>query len=223
MTILGDRIKADLYASFPPSQAAYQPGRSTTEQIFSLCQLIEKSIEFNEPIHIIFIDFTKAFDSIKLDKLWSILDKTTVINKNYINLLKSLYDNSSASIRTDIGVTRNIFIQKGVKQGDMLSAILFCIVLASVLLKTEEQCPQSGFSIGGQILSNLAYADDIALINKNIVQLQNFVNSLAENAKEIGLEINLKKTECMTTAKDQTVLNIKYTVKLLNKCQISYT
>ena len=44
MTIVGDRIKSDLYASFPASQAAYQTGRSTTEQIFSLCQLIEKSL-----------------------------------------------------------------------------------------------------------------------------------------------------------------------------------
>ena len=59
VTIIGDRIKNDLYSSFPPSQAAYQPGRTTTEQIFSLCQLIEKSIEFNEPIHLVFIDFPK--------------------------------------------------------------------------------------------------------------------------------------------------------------------
>ena len=124
-------------------------------------------------------------------------------------MLKSLYDNSCATIKTDIGVSRNISIEKGVKQGDMLSAILFCIVLADVILKTEQQCPDSGFSIGGLILSNLAYADDIALINRDIPNLQSFVNSLATNAKEIGLEINLKKTECMTTAKYQPRLNIE--------------
>ena len=208
MTIIGDRIKSDLYFFLPSSQAAYQPGRGTTEQIFCLCQLIEKSIEFNEPLHIIFIDFTKAFDSIKLDKLWSILDNTTIINKNYINLLKSLYDGSCASIKTDFGITRSIAIKKGVKQGDMLSAILFCIVLASVILKTEQQCSDSGFSIGGQILSNLSYADDIALLNKDIASLQVFINALTLNAKEIGLDINLTKTECMTTAKDQPRLNM---------------
>ena len=182
MTIIGDRIKSDLYLSFPSSQAAYQPGRGTTEQVFSLCQLIEKSIDFNEPLHIIFIDFTKAFDSIRFDKLWTILNNTTIVNKNYINLLKSLYDGSCASIKTDIGITRNIAIKKGVKQGDVLSAILFCIVLASVILKTEQQCPDSGYSIGGQILSNLSYADDIALLNIDIASLQRFINALALNA-----------------------------------------
>ena len=86
--------------------------------------MIEKSIEFNKPLYVIFIDFTKAFDSIKLDKLWSILNKTP-FNKNYINLLKLLYDGSQASIKTDLGNSRFVNIKKGVKQGDMLSAIFF--------------------------------------------------------------------------------------------------
>ena len=206
MTIIGNRITDDLYSCFPESQAAYQPGRGTVEQIFALSQIIEKSIEFNKPLYIVFIDFTKAFDSIKLDKLWLILDKTP-LNKNYINLLKSLYDGSQASIKTDLGESRFVDIKKGVKQGDMLSAILFCVALAAVMLKTEEVC-KSGFSIGGYTLSNLSYADDIALLNECSLKLQEFVNELAENAKEIGLEINLKKTECMSTAKLQPDLNI---------------
>jgi len=122
---------------------AYQPGCGTVKQIFALSQVIKKSIEFN----IIFIDFTKVFNSIRLDyKLWSILDKT-LLNKNYINLLKSLYDRSQASIKTNLGNSRFVNIKKGAKQGDMLSAILFCVALAAVMLKTEEIC-QSGFSIG---------------------------------------------------------------------------
>ena len=206
MTIIGGRITNDLYSCLPDSQAAYQPNRGTTEQIFALSQMIEKSIEFNKPMFMIFIDFTKAFDSIKLDKLWSILDKTS-LNKNYINLLKSVYDGSEASIKSDLGNSRFVKIRKGVKQGDMLSAVLFCVALASVILKTEEVCG-SGFSIGGRILSNLSYADDIALLNECSVKLQNFVDELAKNAKEVGLEINLSKTKSMSTDKLQQPLNI---------------
>ena len=64
------------------------------------------------------------------------------------------------------------------------------------------------FSIGGHILSNLSYADDIALTNECSLKLQLFVNELAKNAKEIGLEINLGKTECMSTDKKQIPLDI---------------
>ena len=206
MTIIGNRITDDLYSCLPKSQAAYQPGRGTIEQIFALSQMVEKSIEFNKPLYMVFIDFTKAFDSIKLDKLWSILDKTP-LNKNYINLLKSVYDGSQASIKTDLGNSRFVDIRKGVKQGDMLSAILFCVALAAVILKTEDVC-NTGFSIGGHIISNLSYADDIALTNTCPANLQTFVNELAKNAFEIGLEINLTKTECMSTDKQQTPLSI---------------
>ena len=64
----------------------------------------------------------------------------------------------------------------------MFSAILFCVALAALMLKTEEVC-NSVFSIGGRILSILSYADDIALTNECPIQLQLFVNELAKNAK----------------------------------------
>ena len=150
MTIIAKRITNDLYTCFTKTQAAYQPGRNTTEQIFALEQLIEKSIEFNRPMHIVFIDFKKAFDSINLNKLWKILDRTP-INKNYINLLKSTYDQSTAIIKTDLGISRRIDIKRGAKQGDILSAILFCVALSAVLLLTEEE-NATGYTIGGEII-----------------------------------------------------------------------
>ena len=83
-------------------------------QIFALEQIIEKSIEFNSPAYFGFVDFKKAFDSIKLPKLWEILEKTS-INKHYINILKCTYDNSTAADRTDIGTSRHVNILKRCK------------------------------------------------------------------------------------------------------------
>ena len=68
-SIIANRIKLDLYASFPSSHAAYQEGRGTIEQVIALEQIIEKSLEFKNPVHIAFMDFTKVFDSVKLEKL----------------------------------------------------------------------------------------------------------------------------------------------------------
>ena len=218
ISIITERIKNDLYQCLPSSQAAYQPGRNTIEQIISLEQMIEKSLEFNLPMHIVFIDFKKAFDSLKLESLWSLLE-TTPINKAYIHLLKLTYDGSTASIKCDIGITRIINILRGVKQGDILSPLLFCIVIAAVLYKTEEDtkhcrppdqdCTYSGYSIGGQVISNLGYADDIAAINANKYNLQMFLSKLAKYAEEVGLKINIDKTKCMTTDKQNRPLNLK--------------
>ena len=60
-----------------------------------------------------------------------------------------------------MGFSRFVDIKKGVKQGDMLSFILFCVALASVMLKTEDAF-NIGCSLGGRILSSLSYAYDIA-------------------------------------------------------------
>ena len=206
ISIITQRVKSDLYDSFPDSQAAYQPGRGTIEQIIALEQIIEKSIEFNNPVYIAFIDFTKAFDSIKLDKLWAILEKTSM-NKRYINLLKLTYDNSTATIQSDIGTSRHIKIQKGVKQGDILSALLFCIVIATVILQAEAEC-NSRYSIGGNLISNLSYADDIAAISRSSTELQQFLNCVVKYSAEVGLFVNVSKTECMTTDKNSPPLNI---------------
>ena len=206
ISIIANRVKNDLYASFPESQAAYQPERGTIEQIIAIEQLIEKSIEFNNPLYLVFIDFTKAFDSIKLPCLWKLLEETSV-NKKYINLLKCTYDNSKASIKTDIGTSQPVNILKGVKQGDILSAILFCIVIASIINKTESSC-NSGFSIGGHLLSNLGYADDIAILNNSEIEIQKFIDILSKNAEEVGLFINVSKTKCMSTHKNKQPLNL---------------
>ena len=185
MKIIAERVKRDLYASLPNTYAANQPGRGTIEQIFTLQQIIEKSIEFNNPVHIAFIDFTKAFDSIKLPNLWKLLDKTT-INKKYINLLKSTYENSKALVQTDIGTSRCVDILKGLKQGDVLSGILFCTViagLAALIQQTESEC-QSNYPIGGSLLSNFSYADDIVALSNSRSDLQHFLDILVKHMQQ---------------------------------------
>jgi len=83
VTIIGNRITDDLYSCFSESQAAYQPGRGPVEQIKSKTlhssQLIEKSIEFNKPLNIIFIDFTSHLTSslLILQKHSIVLDRTS--------------------------------------------------------------------------------------------------------------------------------------------------
>lgn len=60
------------------------------EKIFSFEDIIEKkkSIEFNNPMYTAFIDFAKAFESVRLPSLWKYLDETRR-NKKYTNLFEN--------------------------------------------------------------------------------------------------------------------------------------
>ena len=53
--------------------------------------------------------------------------------------------------------------------------------------------------MGGQLLSNLTYADDVAATNRSQQQLQTFLDCLVKYSSEVGLFINVSKTS-MTTA-----------------------
>ena len=93
------------------------------------------------------------------------------------------------------------------KQGDVLSALLFCIVIAATILKSETEC-NSGFSIGGNLLSNLIYADAIAAISGSSQELQAFLDCLVKYSSEVGLFVNISKTKCMTTDKSDQPLHL---------------
>ena len=73
------------------------------------------------------VDFTKAFDSISPKAIWEAL-KSCNVDHEYISLLRKMHRDQKASAQSD--EESNIFdIQKGCKQGDLLSSLLFNTVL----------------------------------------------------------------------------------------------
>ena len=112
-------------------------------------------------MHINYIDFKKAFDSIHGDSLWKILELYGIPFK-YINIFKALYRDSSCCVRTREGNTEMFSILTGVRQGCILSPFLFLIVMDFVMRKTTEG-HNFGTMWGQKKLSALDFADDLAL------------------------------------------------------------
>jgi hypothetical protein len=54
-------------------QCGFRRNRSTTDEIFCLRQILEKKWEYNETVHQLFIDFKKAYDSVRREVLYNIL------------------------------------------------------------------------------------------------------------------------------------------------------
>ena len=53
--------------------AEFRKGRGTRDQIANICWFIEKAREFQKNIYFCYIDYTKAFDCVDHNKLWTIL------------------------------------------------------------------------------------------------------------------------------------------------------
>lgn len=113
--LLKNRMHNSLDAAQGAEQAGFCRNHSTVDYIFTINQLIEKSNEYNLGLHILFIDYEKAFDSVNLKYLWKAL-KRQGIQAKFIRILQEMYDKSKVYIKLDkVGPTFDII--RGVKQG----------------------------------------------------------------------------------------------------------
>ena len=84
-----ERTFKKLSTNIPLWQAAYQGGRSTTEQVFAIKILAEKAV-INEDynIHILMLDMSEAFDTVIRKKLLTFLKE--VLNEDELHLMNLL-------------------------------------------------------------------------------------------------------------------------------------
>ena len=195
-------------------QAGFRRNFSTIDNLFVINQMIEKCIEYNKELYLAFIDYTKAFDSVKHDCVMKSLEEQGV-DVRYIEIIREMYRNLEARVKTD--KTGKYFrIKRGVRQGDPLSALLFNCVLESVF--REMNWVGIGIHINGKYLNNLRYADDIILIAKSKQELNEMIQTLNEEGKKKGLTMNINKTKILSKGNDKTKIMIdKKEVEEVNK------
>ena len=88
-------------------------------------------------------------------------------------------------------------VDGGVRQGCVLSPLLFVVVLDSILKKTNTDAPYGIQWRPHQKLCELDYADDIYFLAHKLTELKDKLDALIENEKRVGLRVNFRKTELM--------------------------
>ena len=127
--------------------------------------------------------------------MWKILE-IYGIPKKFISLIQSMYDGSESCVRVGNDHTEWFTVATGVRQGDVLSPLLFNILLDFVLREIDGiEC---GIEWNGtKKLRDLDYADDICLLANDIDEMQTMVDTLVIEGVKIGLTVNAAKTEVM--------------------------
>jgi hypothetical protein len=98
------------------------------DQIFYIWQILEKKWEYNGTVHQLFIDFKKAYDSIKREVLYNILLEFG-IPKKLVTLIKICLNETYSRVHIGKLLSHKFPTQKGLKQGDDLSPLLFNFAL----------------------------------------------------------------------------------------------
>ena len=179
-------------------QAGFRKGRGIRDQIANIRWIMEKTREFQKNIYFCFIDYTKAFGCVDHNKLWTSLHNMGVPS-HFICLLKNLYANQEATVRTEHGLTEWFKIEKGVRQGCILSPYLFNLYPEHIMRNVGLEETDVGIKIAGRKISNLRYADDTTVMAENEEDLKNLLIKVKEKSAKAGLLLNIKKTKIMST------------------------
>lgn len=191
-------------------------GRGTREQILNLRQIIEKSREYFTPVCISFVDYEKTFANLKWNELWRILGEMEV-PKHLISVLNNLYDACHSVVKADNIISCTCKIRKEIRQGCILSPILFNAYSKYVMRYVLKDWP-GGVLIGGQKMSNLRFdTNDTTLLAQNQCELETLIDRLEIISDRFGLRINYAKTKIMIV--DRGNSNLPH-LKTIPQCEV---
>jgi len=198
----------------PESQCGFRAGRSTTDMVFTLTST-KKATEQCQPLYVVFVDFSKAFDTVNRQTLWKVLEFYGCPER-LTNIIRLFHGGMKGKVTIGGSTTESFAINHNVKQGCVLAPTLFILYLTAVLetmfsnlnkrvyirtrsdgrlfniarlkthSKTREIC-----------IHELLYADDSALVATEQGALQEIMDRFSVTANLFELKVNISKTELL--------------------------
>ncbi|KAL4104588.1 hypothetical protein QTP88_019882 [Uroleucon formosanum] len=187
-------------------QCGFRNGLGTREALFSIQILVQRCRDINQKVYLCFIDFVKAFDKVRHEKLIEVLRKIGIDGKD-LQFITNLYWHQQAKIRRNHTLSNDFRIRRGVRQGCILSPIFFNLYSEEIMSEALEDT-EEGIIINGKVINNLRYADDTVLIAGSIEDLQKILNKVVTASENLGLNLNAQKTKYMVIDKEQIPTNV---------------
>jgi hypothetical protein len=143
-----------------------------------------------------FIDYEKVCDSVDRECIWIALREIGLPVK-IVNIIKEGYNMFNCRVLHDGQMSLPFDTVSGVRKGCLLSPLLFLVVMDKVMRAVTAGSFRSITWKLTQTLEDLDYADDICLLSRKFVHMQDKINDLQQESIKAGLKINIGKTKEM--------------------------
>ena len=203
-------------------QFAYKENHSTNMCTTVLKEVCSYYVSNNSDVYICLLDASKAFDRVHYGKIFNLL-KLRKIPVLVRRLLLDMYTRQSIKAAWNSKLSESFGVKNGVKQGGILSPIIFCIYIDMLLLRIRDS--GLGCHVGHLSYAGLGYADDVTTLAPNLDALQSILHICEAFGREFNVLWNCGKTKCMKICSERTlpsrpiVLNgsvLKWKLKVLH-------
>ena len=178
-------------------QFAYQPGCSTTMCTWAVVETISYFMRNGSNVYTCLMDMTKAFDLVRHSLLFKKLIKAG-LSVIFVRMLLFIYTMQSANVRWN-GVTSSMFsLSNGVRQGGVVSAILYCFYVNDLFKLLRER--SAGCWVKGNFHGIFGYSDDNFLLAPSLPALQEMLRTCQEYAQSHNLQFSTdpRPSKCKT-------------------------
>jgi hypothetical protein len=181
-------------------QFAYQPGSSTTMCTWAAIETINYFMRNGNDVYACLMDMTKAFDLVKHSLLFKKLI-TAGLSLIFVRLLLFIYMNQFANVRWNGSFSSIFSVKNGVRQGAILSGILYCFYTNDLFIKLRRNV--TGCWVNNVFMGIFGYSDDNLLIAPSLDSLQEMLKTCEQFAEEHNLKFSTHadprkcKTKCI--------------------------
>ena len=189
-------------------QCGFRVGRSTTDQLFNIRQILEKCKEYNVEIHQLFVDFKAAYDNVSRRKLWRVMEEFWIPNK-LISLTKLTLSGATSRVRIRNKLSETFDIEEGLRQGAPLATLLFNLILEAAVRTMDMDTSSTIFTKSSQLLG---FADDLDIMGRSMDVVKEKFVALDRKGSDLGLKVNDAKTEYMIVSPSNRQLDQNITI-----------
>jgi hypothetical protein len=172
-------------------QMGFKKKLGCSNAIYTIRSLCDYYTQRGSTINMCTLDMSKAFDKVNHFGLYiKLMNKRTPIE--FINIMISWYCRCSACVRWDNVFSRTFAIVAGVRQGGVLSPVLFAIYVNDIIVNLEKE--RLGCYIGDIFLGCIMYADDLVLLSASVVMLQKMIDLCVHEVNGLEMTFNVSKS-----------------------------
>jgi exonuclease III len=175
-------------------QFGFKKNLGCSNAVLALRLVIDYFTARNSNVYIASLDACKAFDRVNHFKMFSILCQRG-LPSYFVNIIVNWYGKLSVAIKWNGELSHPLIVKSGVRQGGVLSPILFNVYVNRML--TQLRSSDLGCRIHNTYIGCIMYADDLLLLSASVLDLQSMLNICGNIGSNLGIKFNSNKSACM--------------------------